>query len=246
MTDTATRTAPSSIDAFGALYRLFLRGQLTRLRAFGLLALGALSIVLTAIARTADDVTDAATGIMAEYGLAVVAPVCTLWVATSLLGDLVEDRLLAYLWLKPTARWVMPAAAVAAVLTIMIPIVVVPLVVAAAVSGVTDLIAATAIASLLAVAAYSGLFVALGAQFSRALWWGLLYVLVWENAIARISDGTAQIAVRSYVVSILSRATDVDLSLADRSAPASYIVPLVIAAGGIAATTWILRRRDVD
>ncbi len=94
--------------------------------------------------------------------------------------------------------------------------------------------------------AYSGLFITLGARFSRALWLGLLYILVWENAIARISDGTAQIAVRSYVVSILSRATDVNLRLADRSSTASIVVPLAIAAAGIALTTLILRRRDID
>ena len=243
---TAARRRPSSVDAFVTTYRLFLRGQLTRLRALGLLGLGAISIILTAVARTADDVPEAATTVLAEYGLAVVAPVCTLWVATSLLGDLVEDRLMAYLWLKPVARWVMPAAAVAAVLTIMVPVVVVPLTVAALVSGVSELVAATAVAALLAVAAYAGLFVAAGARFTRALWWGLLYILVWENAVARIADGTAQLAVRSYVVSILSRATDVDLSLADRSAPASVIVPLLITLGGVAAATLVLRRRDID
>ena len=181
-----------------------------------------------------------------QGGLAVVAPVCTLWVATSLLGDLVEDRLLAYLWLKPVARWVMPTAAVAAVLTIMVPVVVVPLTVAALVSGVSELVVATAVAALLAVVAYAGLFVAAGARFTRALWWGLLYILVWENAVARIADGTAQLAVRSYVVSILARATDVDLALADRSPAASIIVPLLIAAVGVAAATAVLSRRDID
>ena len=240
------RRRPSSVDALVTTYRLFLRGQLTRLRALGLLGLGAISIILTAITRTSIDVAEAATTVLAEYGLAVVAPVCTLWVATSLLGDLVEDRLLAYLWLKPVARWVMPTAAVAAVLTIMVPVVVVPLTVAALVSGVSELVVATAVAALLAVVAYAGLFVAAGARFTRALWWGLLYILVWENAVARIADGTAQLAVRSYVVSILARATDVDLALADRSPAASIIVPLLIAAVGVAAATAVLSRRDID
>lgn len=246
MTTMAPRSRPSSLDALVTVYRLFLRGQLTRLRALGLLTLGALSIVLTAVARTSDDVVDVATTVLAEYGLGIVAPVCTLWVATSLLGDLVEDRLLAYLWLKPVARWVMPVAAVGAVLTIMIPIVVVPLVIAAAVSGVTELVAATALAAVLAVTAYAGLFVAFGSRFSRALWWGLLYILVWENAIARIGDGTAQLAIRSYVVSILSRATDIDLALADRPPVASVVVPLVIAISGAFIATAVLARRDID
>ena len=246
MSTVASRMSPSGVQAFTTVYRLFLRGQLTRLRALALLSLGALSVVLTAIARASDDVADTATGLLAEYGLAIVAPVCTLWVATSLLGDLIEDQLLAYLWLKPIGRWVLPAAAVAAVLTIMVPVVVVPLTVAAAVSGVNELIGATVIASLLAVAAYAGLFVTFGARFSRGLWWGLLYILVWENSIARISDGTAQLAIRSYVVSILSRATDVDLALADRSPAASVIVPLCVAIAGVGASTWILARRDID
>ena len=242
----ATRAMPAPATAFAAVYRFFLRGQLTRLRALGLFTLGALSIVLTAVTRTSDDVVDAATNLLAEYGLGVVAPVCTLWVASSLMGDLIEDRLLAYLWLKPVASWVLPAAAIAATLTIMLPLVVAPLTIAAVVSGVDDLIVPTLVASTLAVAAYSGLFVTLSSRFSRALWWGLLYILVWENAIARIADGTARLAVRSYVVSILSRATDVDISLADRSAASSVIVPLAIAATGIAVSSWILRRRDID
>ncbi len=245
MTITTSRR-PGTADAFIQLYRLFLRGQLTRLRAFGLLTLGAISILLTAVSRTADDVADSATTVLAEYGLGIVAPICTLWVATSLLGDLMEDRLMAYLWLKPLPKWIMPAAAVAAVLTVMVPVVVVPLTIAAVVSGVGDLVAATLLASLLGVAAYGALFVAFGALFNRALWWGLLYILVWENAIARIADGTAVLAVRSYLVSILSRATNVDLALADRSSVASVVVPLAVAAGGTVLATVFLQRRDID
>ena len=163
------------------------------------------------------------------------------------MGDLIEDRLLAYLWLKPMASWVLPAAAIAATLTIMIPLVVAPLTIAAAVSGVDDLIVPTLVSSVLAVAAYSGLFVTLGSRFSRALWWGLLYILVWENAIARIADGTARLAVRSYVVSILSRATDVDISLCQsigcrqRYRPARHR-----RRRSLPCRAWILRRRDID
>jgi ABC-2 type transport system permease protein len=158
----------------------------------------------------------------------------------------VDDRLLAYLWLKPIRSWVLPAAAVAATCTIMIPLVVVPLTVAAVATGVTELILPTAGAALLAVLAYSGLFVAAGARFSRALWWGLLYVLVWENAVARISNGTSLLAVRSYTVSILSRATDTDLFLANRSPAASILVPIGLAIAGVVVSAWVLRTRDIE
>ena len=66
------------------------------------------------------------------------------------------------------------------------------------------------------------------------------------DAVTDFGSGTAQIAVRSYVVSILSRATDVELNLADRSPVASVIVPISLALAGTALTTLILSRRDVD
>jgi ABC-2 type transport system permease protein len=172
--------------------------------------------------------------------------VCTLWIATSLLGDLTEDRLLAYLWLKPIPRWVLPLAAFAATVTVMVPLVVVPLTVAAVASGVGDLVLATAGASILAVIGYGGIFVALGSRFSRALWWGLLYVLVWENAVARIADGTARLAVRSYVNTVVARATDVDLSLASRGPVTMVVVPVLIGAAGVAVAVWVMRTRDID
>jgi len=237
---------PGPMLAFTTTYRLLLHGQLTRLRALGLLSLGLIGIVLAAVTRAANNVPEAATNLLADYGLGIVAPVCTLWVATSLLGDLVEDRLLVYLWLKPVSSWVLPASAVAATLTIMIPLVVVPLAIAAAVTGIGELVVPMVLATTLAVLGYSGMFVALGTRFNRALWWGLNYTLVWENSIARIADGTARLAIRSYVVSILSRASDVSIALADRSPTASVLVPATVAVAGIAVSAWILRNRDID
>ncbi len=237
---------PSPMLALATTYRLLLRGQLTRLRALGLLSLGVIGIVLAAVTRSSDNVAESATNLLADYGLGIVAPVCTLWVASSLLGDLVEDRLLVYLWLKPVSSWVLPASALAATLTIMIPLVVVPLAIAAAVTGIGELIVPMVAATTLAVLGYSGLFIALGTRFNRALWWGLLYILVWENSIARIADGTARLAIRSYVVSILSRAGDVSISLANRSPTASVAVPTAVAVAGVAVSAWILRNRDID
>lgn len=246
MTATTGRRGPAAATAFTALYRLFLRGQLTRLRAIGLLALGAVAVLLSVVARSDDDPLDAAANVIAEYGLTIVAPVCTLWIATSIIGDLAEDRLLAYLWLRPIGRWLLPSAAFGATCTVMLPLVVAPLTIAAAASGQGELIVPTLIASTLAVAAYGGIFVTLGARFSRALWWGLVYVLVWENAVARLADGTARLAVRSYVTTVVARATDVELTLADRGSAAMIAVPVAIAAAGLVLSAWILRTRDID
>lgn len=229
-----------------ALYRLVLRQLATRWRLAGLAALGSVAVLLALAARGADDPTRAATAVVANFGLGLVVPVCTLWVATAAFGDLVEDRLLAYVWLSPVPRWHLATAAYAASLTIVAPLVIVPLVVAALVSGVGSLPGATLGATALAVAAYAGVFLWAGLRFARGLWWGLLYVFVWENAVARIADGTARMAVRSYPASILHRATGVEVRLADRAAWASVVVPLVVALAGVALTSRRLDRLDVD
>jgi ABC-2 type transport system permease protein len=246
MSDQLTTKPPTAATALMITYRLFLRGQLTRGRALGLLVLGALGVVLTAVFRTSDDPVEASTTVIAEYSLAVMIPLCALLIGASLIGDLAEDKLLVYLWLKPIPRWIVPTAAIMACFTILVPLAVVPIVIAAIVSGVSDLIVASLVASLLAVAGYSGLFVAAGARFNRALVWGLLYIVVWEQLVARISDGTARLAIRSYPASVVSRATGVDIYLADRSTAASFIVPIAVAVFAVILSTWVLGRRDID
>ncbi|MCB0995470.1 MAG: hypothetical protein KDB21_10290, partial [Acidimicrobiales bacterium] len=204
------------------------------------------SILLAIITRGADDPSRAGAELLAEYGLGVVAPVCTLWLGASAIGDLVEDRTLVYLWLRPIPRWQLGAAAVASTLVIVAPLVGVPLVVAAALTETDGAIAGSAAAVALGAIAYSGVFVALGARVNRALWWGLGYVLVWENSIARISDGTARLAVRSYTHTILSKLTDEHLRLADRSTVASVVVPLALAVLAVLWTARVLTRREID
>lgn len=241
------RVSPAAGRAAAAIYHLFLRGQLTRLRAVGLFVLSAISILLAFLARADEpNPVRTATEIMADYGMSIVVPVCTLWIATSLLGDLIEDRLLVYLWLKPVARWVLPVAALAATATIMVPLVVAPLMVAAAISGDGPLLQATLVATVVGVFTYGALFVLFGMRFSRALWWGLAYVLIWENTIARLTDGLARLSVRSYLASITSRITDVDLTLADRGTVAIAVVPVAVIVCSLALATAFMKRRDVD
>jgi hypothetical protein len=46
--------------------------------------------------------------------------------------------------------------------------------------------------SLLATVAYSAVFCGLGLRVRRALAWGLAYLLIWEEAVARVSHGAAR------------------------------------------------------
>ena len=244
---TAGSSRPQTMAALGALYRLLLRTQISIPRLLGIAALGGLAIVLGVLARWDDDPVQAAADIVAAYGLGIVVPLAALWLGTSALGDLVEDRLLVYVWLKPVPRWQLPAAAVLATVTLVVPLTALPLAISALAAGAGGELALRAlVGATLAACAYAGLFVAAGLWFKRAVWWGLAFVLLWENAGAAASDGTERFAVTSWARAIVSAVPGVDVTLDDVPAGAAFVVLPAIAVAGWLAATFRYRRADVD
>lgn len=242
----AARPRPRAGAAIGALYSLLLRTQVTLPRLLGIGALAGLAVLLGVFARWDDNPTQAAADIAAAYGLGIVVPFAVLWFGTSAIGDLVEDRLLVYLWLKPVPRWQLPAAAILATITLVAPLAALPLGIAGLVAGDGELALTALVAATLAVCAYAGIFVAAGLWFKRAVWWGLAFVLLWENAAAYSSDGLARFTVAGWANSILSTASDVAVPLDTRSVTAAFIVLPVVAVAGWLVATFRYGRADVD
>lgn len=233
-------------SGLGQLYRLLLRLQVTTLRVVGIGALGLVAVLLGLAVRGDPDVRRATAEIVLGYGLGIVLPLAAAWLATSSMGELVDDRLLVYLWLKPVPRWQLPAAATLATLTVVAPLVGVSLVLAAVVAGATELVGAVAAATVLATLAYACLFVAAGLWFRRALWWALLYILVWENGLARAIEGAARLSIAGYAQSLVADAADVRLSYADRPTLPSVVVPLAVALVGLVLAVVRYRRAEID
>jgi ABC-2 type transport system permease protein len=231
-----------------AVYRLVLRHQVTAARLVLLAAMGALAIVVSiALVTRADDPVDAATHFVNEFGLGLAVPVGSLMLASAALGDLVDDETLVYLWLRPVSRWFVAIAAWAASLTVSLPLMVLPLTVAAAVGSDGDggVALGAAAATTLAVVAYTGLFTLVGLVFRRALLWGLVYVFIWEFFIARGGSGAAKLSINSYPASVLAELSGVELRLADRAPTLGVLVPLLVAAVALALTVWRLARAEV-
>lgn len=237
---------PRTAASLGALYRLILRTQVTLPRVLGIAALGALSVLLGAFARWDEDPVRAAGDVAASYGLGIVVPLAALWFGTSAIGDLVEDRLLVYLWLKPVPRWQLPAAAILATVTLVAPLTALPIAASALAAGAGELALAALLATSLAVCAYAGLFVAAGLWFRRAVWWGLAFVLLWENAAAHALEGIARFTVTSWARSIVSTVPGVEFPLDGRSVIAALVVLPAVAVAGWLAATVRYRRADVD
>ena len=241
----ASAAAVRRPSTLAALYYVLLRSQVSIPRLLGIGALGALAVLLGSFSIWADDPVEAASHVVAVYGLGILVPLAALWLGTAAIGDLVEDRLLVYLWLKPVPRWQLPAAAVLATVTLVIPLAALPTAVGA-LGGNSELALRTFLAASLAALAYSGLFVAAGLWFRRAVWWGLAFLLLWENVGANASDGTARFTVTSWARSIVSAQDGVDIPLDGRSVTASLIVLPAIAIAAWILATLRYQRADID
>jgi hypothetical protein len=229
-----------------AFYRLLLRTQVSLARVLGISALGGLALLIGLFARWDDDPAQAAADTVDGYGLGVLVPLATLWLGTSALGDLVEDRLLAYLRLKPVPRWQLPAAAVLATATIVLPLTVLPLTVSTLIAGAGSVALPAFLAASFAALAYSGLFVAAGIWFRRAVWWGLGFVVIWESVAAHVAEGAARFTISGWGGAILGLANDVDVRLEPGPPAAGMVVLLAVAVAGWLLATWRYRTADVD
>jgi ABC-2 type transport system permease protein len=241
------RPGPKLGPVFFAEYRLLLRSVGTKGRLIAIAALAGLS-VLTAIATALGAPTDRlAEGVdFVNDNIATLIPVAVLVFGAAVLGDLIDDGSLVYLWLRPVPSWVHVLAAWAATVTIVVPLVLVPVVAATAIIDSSPaLLGAAALGGLVAVAGYAGLFVTLGVRFKRALPWGLVYILIWEMFVASAGKTATKLALRSYVRSILATMTDTTIKLGEFSLIVGIAVPLLVGAAALAYASRRLARADV-
>ncbi|MDX2381750.1 MAG: hypothetical protein QNM02_18575 [Acidimicrobiia bacterium] len=225
------------------LHELATRGRIIALSLLALIATLAGFAVGTSDSATLDD----GVRLIAGLGMAGVVPVVALVFGGGSIGDLRDDKTLVYLWLRPMDRSPIAVGAALAALTVATPITMIPLVAAAALTGVGGgIVGATVLATAVGLVAYVSLFTMLGAWLKRYIVWGLAYILIWEGFIAQAGAGVARFAIRKYTRSILVEVTGVDLDLADFSLAVGIGVPLVAAVGALAVATWRLAKQDID
>jgi ABC-2 type transport system permease protein len=241
------RPGPKLGPVFVAEYRLLLRSVCTKGRLAAIGALAALSVVTALTVAFGESTDRLGDGVGFVNGnIATLIPVAVLVFGAAVLGDLIDDGSLVYLWLRPVPSWIHVIAAWAATVTIVVPLVLVPMVLATAIIDQSaELIGAAVLGGAVAVVAYAGLFVTLGVRFKRALPWGLVYILIWEGFVAAAGKTATKLAVRSYVRSILASMTDTTLKLGQFSLGVGIVVPLLAAAAALWYASRRLARTDV-
>ncbi len=236
------------VRAIALAYRVTLRELTTRGRIIALTLLSLVATVAGFAFGTSESATlDDGVRLIAGLGLAGVVPVVALVFGGASIGDLRDDKTLVYLWLRPIDRWPIIVGAALAALTLATPITMVPLLAAAALTGVGGgLVGATALAAGVGLVAYVGLFTLLGTWLKRYIVWGLAYILIWEGFVAQAGIGVARFAIRRYTRSILDHLTDATAFGADFGLTAAIVVPIVTSAAALAVASWRLGTQDID
>lgn len=236
---------------FVALYRLFLRTQLTTARL--LLVAGFTMFCVTISLAVSSSVEPfelqeaMIEGLGSHLGLGMGVPILALVFSTSTLSELVEDETLVYFWHRPASRWYIAVSAWAASVTATVPAVAAPLFVGGLIGskGSVSTAAAIAVSSGLASAAYCALFVLLGVLLRRSLIWGLLYVFIWEATLTRLFPGLDQSSVRYYAEAVAGHIDDYAPFVNARSLPTMVLSLVFITVSAVGLTTWRLNTMDV-
>lgn len=225
------------------LYRLLLRPIASRGRLATAAVAGGVIVLLAVALLVGDGSTADARTLIDNAGVSLLLPVVATVFATGVLGDHIDDGTLSYLWLLPVPRWRLALAAWAAATTVVVPLIVLPLGLAAALASAgTDYVGATVAASALGACGYTAVFTALGVALRRALLWGLVYAIVWEGTIASLSPALAALSIRRYARGVVGALSDTPAAV---SGPTAVVVLLLITGLGLATATIVLRRRQL-
>lgn len=234
------------MSAFLGMTKRMLRSIATPGRVIAMSIVGILGIVIGVVVERSDPGPEFAVDFLSSFGLLIYVPLVVLVISTATLGTLVEEKTLVYFWMRPIGRWQITAAAMLAGLVVLLPLILLPLGILAAVVGDGNDVSAIIVSSLVGIAGYLSLFTFLGLVTQRALAWGLGYILVWEGFIAGLSRSAGWLALRTYTTSALSRIAD---SAGPISNPASgstiAIVTVAVLVAGALLTTWRLTAADV-
>ena len=190
-----------------ALFLLSLRQAASPRR---LLLLGAISLFPVGLAyllvRLGDvDQGGLVEGVVEGLVVSLVLPLVTMVLATGAFGNEVEDRTLSLLTTKPVPRWSLVLSKLMSTIVVAGPIMVIVAVVVTALPPDREggVIVAAAVGAAVAVVVYASVFTWAGLVTTKALAFGLVYVLLWEALITTFLSGTRYLSIRSYAIGVM-------------------------------------------
>jgi ABC-2 type transport system permease protein len=214
----------------------------------GLVALPVLAALLFQVAESSSTPDEFADDITRTLITSAILPLVMLLLATAAFGNEVGDRTLVYLMTKPVARWRIAAPKLAATILVGgVPVAVSGALAVAIVTGEGGGAAATGLGLLAGAAAYAAIFTWAGLATRHALVIGLVYVFVWEAALAAYLDGIRFLSVRRFTLALIHGLDDVRLATVDINlgGVAGAVGAAIVLVGFSALMTRKLSRMDV-
>ena len=186
---------------------LTVRTLLGRRRAWLLLALPGVLVLLSVVVRlTVDeaDRTDVAVGLLGAFGIATVLPLLSLIAGTGAIGGEIDDGSIVYLLAKPLRRDVIVVTKLLVAVGVVAVLGALPMTFSGLVlvGGDDRLAVGFGLEALLAGAAYCALFVLLSVLTRNAVVIGLVYALVWESLVGSVVPGAQALSIQQWSVGL--------------------------------------------
>jgi ABC-2 type transport system permease protein len=177
-----------------------------------------------------------------------ISPLVVLAIASAAFANEIEDRTLANLTLSPIPRWQIVLPKLLAAVCVSAPFIAVSAFFTSYFAFSADWTAAFAVtaSALIGVLLYSSAFVWLGLKTTRAIGYGLLYIVLWEGFFSGFVAGVRILSVRYYSIALMRgfdprRFVDAD----DLSFGFAIVASAVVLVGFVLLSIRRLRRMDV-
>jgi ABC-2 type transport system permease protein len=226
--------------------RLTARSLLGRRRAYLLMALPGVLIVLCVLVRLlAGEDNDITVGILGGFALSTLVPLLGLIAGTGSIGPEIDDGSIVYLLSKPLSRHSIAGTKAAVAVTVVTVFAAVPVLVAGLVLAGTSnrLAAGYFLGALVAGLAYATLFLLLAVVTRHAVVIGLIYALIWESLVGSYVPGAQALSIQQWSLALSAKVVG---SRAEALGVTSAVslgaaVPLLVLLA--AGSTWYAGRR---
>lgn len=225
--------------------RITARALLGRRRVLLLLPMPLVLIGLTLIGRSAPvPASDWGPTVFADLGLGVILPLTALIVGSSVLGLEIEDGTITHILTKPLPRREIVLSKLAVAWAVTTVATALPLAAAAAFAGVSGtsklaigLVCGAAVGAL----AYSAAFLALSVMTRRPVAVGLVYIVLWENLLAKFVGGARVFSIQQHTTAIADWIADTELLNAKLPVVTAILMAAAFVVAGAVAATARLR-----
>jgi ABC-2 type transport system permease protein len=178
--------------------------------------------------------------ILGDFGFSVVLPLTALIIGTSVLGAEVDDGSIVHLLATPVSRRSVIGTKFTIAVVLTIAFAAVPELIAGLIAPTGSKLAiGLFVGALAGSVVYSAIFVLASALTTRAVAFGLLYVLIWEGLLSNLIGGVRILSAGHWSLGI-ANAIAPDSSL---KAGMSLDTSLVLAIIATAAALWLATRR---